>query len=64
MRENNSKNGNAWALMPIGLFIVIYVGFGIALGDFYAMPMTLALLVALFAALFQNKTFGKMSRGK
>lgn len=55
MRENNSKNGNAWALMPIGLFIVIYVGFGIALGDFYAMPMTLALLVALFAALFQNK---------
>lgn len=55
---NNNKqdnNGRISALMPIALFIVLYVGGGIALGDFYTMPMTLTLLIALFAALMQNR---------
>ena len=56
--KDNTNNGNVWALMPIALFIVVYVGSGIALGDFYSMPMALALLIALFAALAQNRREG------
>lgn len=53
--RDNTNNGNARALMPIALFIAVYVGAGAVLGDFYAMPMALALLIALFAALMQNR---------
>ena len=35
MRE---QKGNAAALLPIGIFLVIFLGSGIVTGDFYAMP--------------------------
>lgn len=50
-----SGRGNGWALMPVALFIALYVGGGIALGDFYAISMVLALLIALFAAIMQDR---------
>lgn len=45
------------ALLPIGVFIVLFVGSGLVTGDFYLMPTTLAFLIALLVALLQNKRF-------
>ena len=50
-----NKKGSAWALLPIGIFLVIFLGSGIIMGDFYAMPAIVAFLVALFVAFLQNK---------
>ena len=49
------KKGNAWALLPIGVFLVIFLGAGIVSGDFYAMPAIVAFLIALAVAFFQNR---------
>lgn len=46
-----------WALVPIFVFIVLFVGSGIVTGDFYLMPTTFAFLAALIVALLQNKKF-------
>ena len=32
------NKGRAIALLPIGVFLVIFLGSGIVTGDFYAMP--------------------------
>ncbi len=53
-----NKKGSAWALLPIGIFLVIFLGSGIIMGDFYAMPAIVAFLVALFVAFLQNKNNG------
>lgn len=45
------------ALLPIGVFIILFVGSGLVTGDFYLMPTTLAFLIALLVALLQNKRF-------
>ena len=45
------------ALLPIAVFIILFVGSGLLTGDFYFMPTTLAFLLALIAALLQNKKF-------
>lgn len=50
-----NKKGSVWALLPIGVFLVIFLGSGIVMGDFYAMPAIVAFLVALFVAFLQNK---------
>ena len=50
-----NKKGSAWALLPIGIFLVIFLGSGIIMGDFYAMPAIVAFLVALLVAFLQNK---------
>lgn len=47
--------GRAIALLPIGVFLVIFLGSGIITGDFYAMPAIVAFLVALAVAFVQNK---------
>lgn len=54
MRQNE-KQGRAIALLPIGVFLVIFLGGGILTGDFYAMPTILAFLIALGVAFVQNK---------
>jgi len=53
--NTQNKKGSAWALLPIGVFLVIFLGAGIIMGDFYAMPAIVAFLVALFVAFLQNK---------
>lgn len=50
-----NERGNAAALLPIGVFLVIFLGSGIITGDFYAMPAIVAFLIALLAAFFQNR---------
>lgn len=49
------ERGNAWALLPIGVFLVIFLGAGMITGDFYAMPAIVAFLIALLVAFLQNR---------
>ena len=57
------KKGNPIALLPIGVFLVLYLGLGlwfeyglkIAMG-FYNIPIVIAFLVAILVACLQNRT--------
>ncbi len=49
------NKGRAIALLPIGVFLVIFLGAGIITGDFYMMPAIVAFLIALAVAFVQNK---------
>ncbi|MDR0987891.1 MAG: Na+/H+ antiporter NhaC family protein [Prevotellaceae bacterium] len=37
---------NAWALLPLGVFLVSYLAVSVIAGDFYKMPITVAFLLA------------------
>lgn len=52
--ENQNK-GKLSALLPIGVFLIIFLGAGIIFRDFYAMPAIVAFLIALLAAFLQNR---------
>lgn len=56
------KKSNVWALLPIGVFLVIYLGLGITFEyimkismGFYSVPIIVAFLVSLAVAFVQNK---------
>ena len=56
------KKSNAWALLPIGIFIVLYLGLGITFEyilkipmGFYKIPIVVIFLVSLLVACLQNK---------
>lgn len=51
----NKEKGNPRALLPIGVFLVIFLGAGCITGDFYSMPAIVGFLIALFVAFLQNK---------
>lgn len=55
MQNNSTEKGSVSALLPIGVFLVIFLGFGIITGDFYAMPAIVAFLIALAVAMVQNR---------
>lgn len=59
MKQDNidvrQAQGRAWALLPIAVFLVIFLGSGIVAGDFYAMPAIVGFLIALFVAFLQNR---------
>ena len=55
------KKTNAWALLPIGIFVVLYLGLGILFEyilkismGFYSIPIVVIFLVALLVACLQN----------
>ena len=48
------KKGNALALLPIGVFLVLFLGTGIITQDFYKMPVLVAFLIATIVALLLN----------
>jgi len=52
--KNNVNRGRAVALLPILVFLVLFIGSGILMDDFYAMPTIVAFLIALAVAFFQN----------
>ena len=58
MEKNTSveteNRGRAVALLPIGIFLVMFIGSGIITRDFYAVPTIVAFLIALAVAFFQN----------
>ena len=56
------KKGNVWALLPIGVFLILYLGLGIVFEyvikipmGFYNIPIVVAFLAALLVACLQNK---------
>ena len=53
--EKDNNTGRASALLPIGIFLIIFLGAGIIFRDFYAMPAIVAFLIALFVAFLQNR---------
>ena len=58
MTSEKQIKGKASALLPIGVFLVIFLGAGIVFNDFYAMPAIVAFLIALFVAFLQNRGVG------
>lgn len=50
-----TKKENKWALLPILVFLVLFIGFGVITGDFYAMPAPVGFMIALIVAFLQNK---------
>ena len=55
MTEVTQKKGNWLALLPIAVFLVVYIGVSIIFNDFYAMSVVVAFLVAILVACFQNR---------
>jgi len=53
--SQNVKKGRAIALLPIGVFLVIFIGAGIVFNDFYSMPAIVGFLIALAVAFAQNR---------
>ena len=53
--NNNLKKGSALALLPILVFLLVFLGGGILFNDFYAMPAVVAFMIALFVAFLQNR---------
>ena len=56
------KKGNVWALLPIGVFVVLYLALGITFEyimkipmGFYNVPIVIAFLVAFLVACLQNR---------
>ena len=56
------KKSNGWALLPIGVFVILYLGLGIAFEyilkipmGFYKIPIVVIFLVALLVACLQNR---------
>ena len=58
------KKGNPWALLPIGVFLVLYLGLGLLFEyvmkipmGFYNVPIIIAFLAAILVACLQNFQF-------
>lgn len=56
--ENINERQNPWALLPIGVFLVIFLGVGFLSKDFYTMPAIVAFLIALLVAFLQHQKHG------
>ena len=55
MNQNETTKANGWALIPIFVFLIIFLGSGFMTGDFYSMPAIVAFLIALTVAFVQNR---------
>ena len=55
MQDQTQKKGNWWALLPIAVFLVVYIGVSLIFNDFYAMSVVVAFLVSILVACFQNR---------
>ena len=55
MNQETNKKGNVFGLLPIVVFLVVFLGYGIITEDFYAMPTIVAFLIALAVAFLQNR---------
>lgn len=61
LEKKGSKKANGWALLPIVVFLILYVGSGIYFQyilrqnqGFYVMPVVVAFVIALMVAMLQN----------
>lgn len=53
---SEDKKGNWLALLPIAVFLAIYIGVSIIFSDFYLMSVVVAFLCALLVACVQNRS--------
>ena len=53
--EKKIKKGNPIALLPLGIFLLLFVGSGIISGDFYKMPVLVAFIISSAFALILNR---------
>jgi len=51
----NERKGNPWALLPLVVFLVVYLVTSVVLGDFYKMPVSVAFLIAGIVAVVMNR---------
>lgn len=49
------KAKKVFALLPILVFLILFLGFGVSTGDFYLMPTVVGFLGALMVAFLQNR---------
>lgn len=54
----SKEKGSIVALLPIGVFLALFIGSGIITGDFYSMPAEIGFLIALAVAFIQNRKVG------
>lgn len=47
--------GNWLALLPIAVFLIVYIGVSLIFNDFYAMSVVVAFLIAILVACLQNR---------
>ncbi|MGD7010142.1 Na+/H+ antiporter NhaC family protein [Metabacillus sp. 84] len=52
---NREVKANPLALLPLLIFIALFITAGVITGDFYKLPMVVSILVAVAAALFMNR---------
>lgn len=62
MNQNSNVKSNPWALLPIAVFLVLYLGLGLVFEyvlmiemGFYKIPIVVVFLVALLVAFLQNR---------
>ncbi|MER1985045.1 MAG: Na+/H+ antiporter NhaC family protein [Solibacillus sp.] len=55
MKETVMQKGNPWALLPFVVFLILFIGSGIVLDDFYAFPVIVAIAIASAIALVMNR---------
>jgi len=53
--EKQENKGNVIALLPIAVFLVVYIGVSLIFNDFYAMSVVVAFLIAILVACMQNR---------
>ena len=53
--ENNTITPNAWALVPLGVFLIAYLAVSVVAGDFYKMPITVAFVLSSIVAVWMSK---------
>ena len=55
------QQGSFWALSPLIVFVLLFLGVGIITGDFTTMPLNVAIVIASIFGLVQNrkKPFGE-----
>lgn len=67
--KQDQKKGNPIALLPLLVFVLLFIGTGIITGDFTAMPIPVAVIIAIIVALFikpkerLNEKVGIITRG-
>ena len=53
--NNQEKKGSALALLPLGVFLILFIGSGIISGDFYKMPTLVAFIISTLVAFLFNR---------
>ena len=53
--KNERKKGNLLALLPLAVFLLLFVGSGIITDDFYKMPELVAFIISTVVSLLSNR---------